>query len=317
MKRPIARKATSLTMDSKAMAATSPSCRSLASRCLVPNRMVKAASRSATTKAVSPQKGRSPCDRHPYLRVVRQDGEAPGDRLELQRDVGDHADDGDDGHQTAEELALAVTRGDEVGDGGDALGLADPHHLEQERAPQERHQGGAEVDGQESQTVLRGATDAAVEGPCRAVDGERECVDGWTGDDRTALLGAPIGPVGDRKEEPEVGEGDTDDQRAVDHASIPARVNPVSATRSRPRRRLRRPRTKRDRQTGAGPRASAPRSRIASPAARRAAASRPGRAAAGVVAARLHEASAGTGGCGMLKQYRPSTHGSYQIPEDG
>ncbi len=55
---PTAMKAPSLTMDSKATAATIPSCRSLASRWRVPNRMVNAANTSATMKAVSCQNGR-------------------------------------------------------------------------------------------------------------------------------------------------------------------------------------------------------------------------------------------------------------------
>ena len=48
MKAPTARKATSFTIDSKAMAATSPSCRSVASRWRVPKSTVKAASTAAT-----------------------------------------------------------------------------------------------------------------------------------------------------------------------------------------------------------------------------------------------------------------------------
>ena len=47
-KAPTARKATSLTADSKAIAATMPSCRSARSRWRVPNTMAKAASASAT-----------------------------------------------------------------------------------------------------------------------------------------------------------------------------------------------------------------------------------------------------------------------------
>ena len=57
MKIPTARKAASLTRDSKAMAATRPSWRSLASMWRVPKRMVKMASSRATTKAVSCQIG--------------------------------------------------------------------------------------------------------------------------------------------------------------------------------------------------------------------------------------------------------------------
>jgi hypothetical protein len=54
---PTARKATSFTSDSKAIAATIPSCRSEASRWRVPNMMVKAARMSAAYSAVSPRNG--------------------------------------------------------------------------------------------------------------------------------------------------------------------------------------------------------------------------------------------------------------------
>ncbi len=50
---PTARKATSFTSDSKAMAATIPSWRSEASRWRVPNRMVNVASSNAIQNAVS------------------------------------------------------------------------------------------------------------------------------------------------------------------------------------------------------------------------------------------------------------------------
>jgi len=50
--------------------------------------------------------------------VLDQDGEAARDRLELQGDVGKDADDRDDGDDAAEQRALAVARGDEVGERG-------------------------------------------------------------------------------------------------------------------------------------------------------------------------------------------------------
>ena len=59
--------------------------------------------------------------RHDDLRVREQDLEAGGHRLQLQRDVGQDADHRDDGDQPAEQRALAVARGDEVGDRGDAV----------------------------------------------------------------------------------------------------------------------------------------------------------------------------------------------------
>ena len=42
-------------------------------------------------------------------------------RLELQRDIGNRADDGDQRHRRRHRLVLAVARGDEVGDRGDVL----------------------------------------------------------------------------------------------------------------------------------------------------------------------------------------------------
>ncbi len=56
-KAPTARNATSFTSDSNAIAATSPSCRSDASRWRVPKRMVNAASTSAIQNAVSARIG--------------------------------------------------------------------------------------------------------------------------------------------------------------------------------------------------------------------------------------------------------------------
>ena len=89
------------------------------------------------------------------LRIALQDRETVRDRLQLQRDVGHHAEHGDDGHEAAEQLALAVARRDEVGDRGDALGLADPHHLQQQRTPQGGNQGRTEIDRQEADPSRR------------------------------------------------------------------------------------------------------------------------------------------------------------------
>ena len=53
IKMPAALKANNLITDSKAMAATMPSCRSVASICRVPNKIEKAAIIMATEKALS------------------------------------------------------------------------------------------------------------------------------------------------------------------------------------------------------------------------------------------------------------------------
>ena len=123
---------------------------------------------------------------HDDLGVLQDDREAVRDRLQLQRDVGHDADHRDDRDQAAEQLALAVARGDEVGDRGDAVRLADADDLAQHVPPQRRHQRRAEVDRQEADAARRRAPDAAVERPGGAVDRERQRVDVRVGDDAAA-----------------------------------------------------------------------------------------------------------------------------------
>ena len=74
---------------------------------------------------------------------------AAGDRLELQRDVGGDRHDGGEGDEDGEARALAVARGDEVGDRGDAVDPADPHQLAQDEPPADEDQRRAEIDGDE------------------------------------------------------------------------------------------------------------------------------------------------------------------------
>ena len=99
-----------------------PSWCSAASRWRVPNRIVNAARISATQNAVSVASGADAgARRHDDLRILQQDREAGRDRLQLQRDVGQDADHRDDRDQAAEQRALAVARGDEVGERRDAV----------------------------------------------------------------------------------------------------------------------------------------------------------------------------------------------------
>ena len=68
-------------------------------------------------------------DRPGQLGLGAQDRERVGDGLELKRDVRNDPDHGDDGDESAEQSALAVSRGDEVGEGGDPVLLANPDDL--------------------------------------------------------------------------------------------------------------------------------------------------------------------------------------------
>jgi len=155
--------------------------------------------------------------RHHDVRVLQEDGEAARDRLQLERDVRDDADDRDDRHEPAQRLALAVAGGDEVGDRGDAVRLADADDLPPDVPPQPHHERRPQVHRQEADAARGGAPHAAVEGPGRAVDREREGVDVRVRDDGATGLGPPVAPVRDREQHAQVGERDEDDDPSLEH----------------------------------------------------------------------------------------------------
>ncbi len=86
-------------------------------------------------------------------------------RLQLQGDVGHRADDRDQRHGRGDRLALAVTRGDEIGDGGDVVGLGELHDAAQQRRAQPHHDDRAEINGKEFKPGAAGEPDRAEEGP--------------------------------------------------------------------------------------------------------------------------------------------------------
>ena len=97
--------------------------------------------------------------------------------FELQRDVGNGADNGDQRDHGGHRLALAVARGDEVGDRGDVLRFGQPHDAQQQRREQADHQHRADIDRQEFIAGARRRADRAEEGPGRAVDRQRQRID--------------------------------------------------------------------------------------------------------------------------------------------
>ena len=136
MKMPTARKATSLTIDSVAIASIRPSWCSVASIWRVPNSTAKVAIDIATNSAMSPSSGlATPLPARHCARIGLQRGRH---RLELQCDIGNGADDGDQRDGGGDRLALAVARGDEVGDRGDVLRLGQPHDADDQRREQSR-----------------------------------------------------------------------------------------------------------------------------------------------------------------------------------
>ena len=102
---------------------------------------------------------------------------AAGDRLQLQRDVGHDAHDGDQGHEPGERRALAIAAGQEIGDRRDAIGARDADHLAQHGPGQHHRQRRPEVDRQEPDAAGGGAAHAPEVGPRSAVHRHRQGID--------------------------------------------------------------------------------------------------------------------------------------------
>ena len=168
-------------------------------------------------------------------RVVENHRDADRHRLQLQRDVRHDADHRDDRDQAAEQRALAIARGGEIGDRGDAVGLGDAQHAAEHEPPQAGHQRRSEIDRQEPDAACGGAADAAVEGPGGAVDRDAERVDIRAVDDAAPLLGAPVAVVRDREQHAQIGARHQQQDPAAQHAVGPQRTvrRSTSSARSR------------------------------------------------------------------------------------
>ena len=159
--------------------------------------------------------------RNQIVRILQDGRETGGNRFQLQSDVGHDAEDGNDGDQSAQYMAFAVARGNEVSNRGNAMGLADAHHFQQHIPPQCGHQCRTEIDRQEADAAGRGAPDAAVNSPGRAVHRQRQRIDIGVGDDAAAGVSAFVAVVSNGEQQADVKEGDDDDQRAGQHVTGP------------------------------------------------------------------------------------------------
>ena len=167
---------------------------------------------------------------HDDLWILHQDREAVRHRLQLQRDIGKNPDDRDDGDQAAEQRALAVARGDEIGQRRDAILLGDAQDLALNDPPQGDHECRADIDRQKTNPVTGRAADATVERPRRRINRERQAVHVRAGDDRPAGVRASVGVVGDGEQDAQIRERDENDDRLVQHGRLPF---PSPATRRR------------------------------------------------------------------------------------
>ena len=144
-----------------------------------------------------------------------------GDRLQLQRDVGQRAGNGDDGDDGGDRLALAVAGGEEVGDRGDVLALGQPHDAQQEAPAEGEQQDRAEIDGDEivaasrrpgrrCRRTSRTCSRRPATGRRSAAGRRRPCVK------RPARVGIPR----QRKQDADVSQRQRDDTPAFDHVSL-------------------------------------------------------------------------------------------------
>ncbi len=140
-----------------------------------------------------------------------------GHRFELQRDVGDAADDGDQRDDGRNRLALAVTGGDEIGDRGDVLLFRQPHDARDQRREQPDHQHRADIDGEEFIAGARGKPDRAEKRPRRAIDRQRQRIDQQARAAGAGKAAHPVTVARDQKQKADIAKRDRNDDPALQH----------------------------------------------------------------------------------------------------
>ena len=83
----------------------------------------------------------------------------------MQRDIGDGSDHGDDRNNRRNPLALAVTRADEISDGGDILGFGKPGNPADQGGAKPDQQDGADINGKKIISRDGGKADGSEKRP--------------------------------------------------------------------------------------------------------------------------------------------------------
>ncbi len=166
---------------------------------------------------------------------MRQDrAERRRDGFELQRDVGNRADDRDQRDGRRHRLMLAVAGRDEVRDRGDVLRLGEPDHPQDQRRREPDHQHRAEIDREEIVAGARGETDRAEEGPRGAIDRQRQRIDHRPR--AAAAAGARLVAVArDDEQQPDVAKRNDDDDPALQHGGSWVTLRPRAPVYLRPK----------------------------------------------------------------------------------
>ena len=125
--------------------------------------------------------------------------ESEHDAFELQGDVGQHGDQTQGGDNHPQALGLAITGGNEIGDGGDVFLFADGKHPGNQAPAHCEQDNGADIDRQEVPDLAGGHAHCTEEGPAGTPDGNRQAIDpdaqAWA-----ELTGLPVAPEGDGKQ---------------------------------------------------------------------------------------------------------------------
>jgi hypothetical protein len=195
----------------------------------VPNSTANAAIASATKNEI------------PHFRLIAagagfdvgQDGaERAGNRLELQRDIGNRADDGDQRHGCRHGLMLAVAGRNEIRDRSDVLGFGQADDAQHQRIAQPHHQHWADIDRQKPPPVAGCETHRSEECPRRAIDRKRQRIDQHP---RASLAAAGPGSVAvarNQEQQADITERDGDDEPALQHGCSDRQGEPADPTAS-------------------------------------------------------------------------------------
>jgi len=140
--------------------------------------------------------------------------------FQLNRNIGNDADNRHDGHNRPQSGALAVSWSNKIGNWGNVLGLADTDDFSEHQPTQGNHQGRADIDGQETGPRSNRAPHTAVECPGCTVHSHGKGLDIGVAGDAAADPGHPVAVVGNGKQQPDVGKRNGDKGSGRNHYLI-------------------------------------------------------------------------------------------------
>jgi len=145
------------------------------------------------------------------------DFEGGNDGLELERDVGSDAYQGNDRDQCGNGLGSSVAGGDEIGDAGEPAGIPEVDQSPQDGPPEHDGNGRAKIHGQEKKARGGRLAHAAVVGPGRAIDCQGKRVHVGIIGRASARRRFPLDPEGYQKQDRQVEAEDRQHDSGIKH----------------------------------------------------------------------------------------------------